>query len=43
MFLSVGHFLDLFLGQDVFLITVYKPLKFAMTNMSSTMSRRQIC
>ena len=35
-------FLDLLLGRDVTLITVYKPLTFAMTNMSSTMSRCQI-
>ena len=42
MFLLVAHFLDLLLGRDVTLIPLYKHLMFAMTNMSSTMSRCQI-
>ena len=34
--------LDLLLGRDVTLITAHKPLAFAMTKMSLTMSGRQI-
>ena len=42
MFLLVADFLDLLLDRDVTTITIYKPLTFAMINMSSTMSRCQI-
>ena len=43
LFLSVRHFSDVLLGRDVTLVTDHKPLIFAMTKMSSTMSPRQIC